>query len=637
MERLLHLHPNAVISLRWLAYASLLASACGDDGGGPSPTDSGAQVDGGFADASPSDAAAGLDAGGSALDGSAVRDGGSASVDGGPQGGGPPEASCGASDAACLAGDRLTPFQLDCENLPTGGACQGGPHEVLLVTSRTGHILMFDPVDGHFLGYFKRSSADTNTRGINGFFFATQAPDQCIWSVSEADGAGVQRWNPDGTFKDAPLEAKFLPVPGEPDEPAIRNPQAIAFSRDKLFVASKYGTPHPRVTRWQLDGKFDAVVLEEELRLRSLLALGDGSLLVADELMSRVVRIPVGGGPGAPVLGGLDEPAQVSYATAGKALVADESSGEPVYEVDIESGVAKSIYPYMAPSGVSGVASLKNGKWLVAGGEYEVSVLDPASTNPTGQHQIVWNDKAAAPGNFFHIGRACLSEALLASRASKPANDVCVDPPEGPVIFQEGFETGEFEGSGTSRRYNSFYDLGVEGVDTSIDGTGGFNGSRALKITGAGEIDTGDPSFPQRHKTGMVANFTGGQPKYVSYRVKIASTEQILGYLLLENAAASAEELLWLAGTRFEGGLLGSLEGNAETATELGNQWVRIELRNIDWTTRTYDLYVNCTRLAEAVGLPAGLGDTIDRIDVYNYPYATDANSIAWYDDILIK
>jgi len=135
----------------------------------------------------------------------------------------------------------------------------------------------------------------------------------------------------------------------------------------------------------------------------------------------------------------------------------------------------------------------------------------------------------------------------------------------------------------------------------------------------------------------MFASFAGGQPKYVSYRVKVASSEKILGYLLLENAAVSSEEFQWLAGTSFEDGVLNVLESNAQTASELANQWVRIELRNIDWNTRTYDLYVNCTRLAEGIGLPAGLGDTVDRIDVYNYPFASDANTIAWYDDILIK
>lgn len=121
------------------------------------------------------------------------------------------------------------------------------------------------------------------------------------------------------------------------------------------------------------------------------------------------------------------------------------------------------------------------------------------------------------------------------------------------------------------------------------------------------------------------------------YRVKVASAEKILGYLLLGNAAAGTGEFDWLAGTSFDGGILGVLASNLETGSELVDQWVRVELRNIDWSTRTYDLYVNCTRLGEAVGLPAGLGDTIDRIDVYNYPYMTDASSIAWYDDILIK
>jgi hypothetical protein len=635
---------RAAPSLCWLTCAGLLASACGDDDkrGGARPDAGTEQVDGGRTDAGGHDAEAAHDDAEEARDDAAAEelDGSSESTDAesesGADTGDMVDAGCGA-DAACSAGDRLAPFRLDCANLPSDGACQGGPREVLLVMARSGHVLMFDASDGHFLGYFKREPAQHNTQGISGFFFATQGPDQCIWSVSEASGAGVQRWNPDGTFKDAPLEAKFLPVSGAPDQPAIQNPQAIAFSRDRLFVASHYGTPHPRVTRWRLDGKFDAIALEDELEIRSLLALGDGSLLLADSLQDRVVRIPAGGGPAEPVLGGLSWPAQVSYTAGGKALIADDSSGEAVYEVAIETGEAKTVYPYMGPSGVKGIAALKNGKWLIAGGEYVVSVLDPMSSNPTGQYQVVWNDKAVAPDDFFHVGRACLSEAFVASRGSKPADDVCVDAPAGTAIFQEDFESGTFEGSGTSRHYNSFHDLGVAGVTTSIDPTGGPDGSRALKIAGAGHIDTGDPDFPQRHKTGMSASFAGGQPKYISYRVKVASPEQLLGYLLLENAAADAEEFQWLAGTSFEDGVLSVLESNAETSNDLTNQWVRVELRNIDWTTRTYDLYIDCVRLAEGIGLPAGLGDSIDRIDVYNYPYATDANTIAWYDDILIK
>jgi hypothetical protein len=637
--------PKAVISLCWLGCAGALASACSDGGGGSRPSDAesaDAETDdaetateAGGADASPEDAEAVQDADPSAaLDGSSTDAG---ADDASLEDGDLPEAGCDAGGGACPASDPLAPFQLDCANLPAGAACQGGPHEALLVTARTGHILMFDATDGDFLGYFKREAADYNTRGISGYSFATQGPDQCIWSVSEANDAAVQRWNPDGTFKDAPLAPTFVPVSGRPDEAAIRNPWALAFSRDRVFVASHYGTPNPRVTRWQLDGKYDGIALEDELEIRSLLVLGDGSLLVADDDLRRVVRVPVGG-LATPVLGGLTRPGQLSYTAAGKALVADDSSGEPVYEVEIETGMARTVYPHMGPDGLKGVAPLKNGKWLVAGGEYEVSVLDPASSNPTGQHRVVWTDKAAAPGDFIQIGRACLSEAFLASRASKPANDVCIDPPAGAVLFEENFETGAFEGSGTSRHFNAFYDLGVAGVTTSIDATGGVGGSRALMITGAGEIDTGDPAFPQEHKTGMFASFTGGRAKYVSYRVKVASADHILGYLLLENAATSSpEQFDWLAGMSFDGGILSVLASNLETAGELVDQWVRIELRNIDWSARTFDLYVNCTRLGEAVGMPAGLGDAIDRIDVYNYPYMTDANSIAWYDDILIK
>jgi hypothetical protein len=125
----------------------------------------------------------------------------------------------------------------------------------------------------------------------------------------------------------------------------------------------------------------------------------------------------------------------------------------------------------------------------------------------------------------------------------------------------------------------------------------------------------------------------------VSYRVYVADADQqSLGFLVLENAAANTYAYDYLAGTFVYNGYFRGVNSNAASETdENEGKWLRVELRNIDWNTRTFDLYLDCKRITEGIALPAGLGDTIDRIDLYNYAETADANTIAWYDDILIK
>ncbi|HEX6245095.1 MAG TPA: hypothetical protein VFZ61_29440, partial [Polyangiales bacterium] len=132
------------------------------DGGGEDGSqhsDGSAAQDGGGLDASPGDAAS-VDVPRDA----AAPDAATPAVDGG--------SADAAETGACTPGangcpaDPLAPFKLDCANLPSNGVCVGGPREVLLVTEETGVITMFDPADGHYLGFFKRRSAKYNINWI---------------------------------------------------------------------------------------------------------------------------------------------------------------------------------------------------------------------------------------------------------------------------------------------------------------------------------------------------------------------------------------------------------------------------------------------------------------------------------------
>lgn len=595
--------PFVFVRAALTSLCALSLTACGGDDA-PAPSQA--------ADAGAEPTASQADAGTS---------GGSSAVDAASPS---PEGDGGTSPAP--VGDALAPFQLDCARLPTNGACQGGPREVLLVMEETGLVSMHDPVDGHFLGYFKRPADSYYERGIEEYSFATQGPDQCIWTVSEE--AGIERWNTDGSFKDAPLKPHFVPVPGGREEPVLDDPKALAFTADKVYVASEYGNPNPRISRFNLDGSFDAVVFEDPTEVQSLLVLGDGSLLIAQHGlgngMNRVARVAPGETVQKVVLGGIDWPGQISYAPGGKLLVTDITLGNPVHEVDIGSSKARTIYPATrSASNKQGIAALKNGKWLLTGGEFLVSSLDPASMNPMGQYEPLWTDPALDSVNFKYVGRACVPESLVAARASKPANDTCIEPPAGAVLFAQDFESG----------VGSLMAGAVPATRVAPGGAPLTPGS-SLELRG-GKDEKG---------TGARIALPHVKPSYVRYFVKLNNVDHgesswsalTLGSLSLRSAPDEV-----LAGVGFYNGYVNASNANLNIARPEGQElraqkdvWMRVELRNIDWTTRTYDLYLDCKRVAEGIAL--GAGADVSELLLNNWNAGDDTRA-SYFDDLLIK
>jgi len=597
-----------------LSLLSAVGSGCDEASSEPkTEADGGSKMaDGGERDASLGGRDAGFDA-----RAEPTPDGGQ------PDGGSPADSGAEAG----IPSAPLDPWRLDCAKLATNTTCQGGPHEVMLVMEESGLIAMFEASNGKFLGYFKRSAADFQ----RGFNFVTQGPDQCIWTVG--DESGVQRWDTDGSYLDRPLKPKFFPVPGASDDPAIQDPRSLAFTKDHVYVASTSGTPQARVTRWKLDGTFDATVLEDGTEPQSLLVLGDGSLVVVQESAeaNRIIRIPETGGDPSVIFAeskGDDRHTigQVSYASDNDVLLVESDLTGSAFRVSIETMIAKQVHPFTDSSAnMSGIALLGNGKWLITGRTYQVSVLDPESENPTGQFKTVFKDQAPPYTAFRQVGRACLSEEFLASRASKPANNTCITPPVGAAIFE-----ADFESPNDTLASSGFSDMNTADVTVEVGAALG-NGSSGLRITGSNGLGP-NAAYVRLPK--------GSQPTYVAYDVKIAENVAVSeGIFRLSNEKADEDTYTSLAGTYFRNDYLWAIDSYAAAEDPLPDQWVHVELRNMDWTTRTYDLYVDCKRIGEAIAMPAQGGDSMDRLDLYNYWESdeSDLTAIAAYDNIVIK
>jgi len=518
-------------------------------------------------------------------------------------------ATCDVSTHTCI--DPYQPFQLDCANLPTKAKCNGGPREVLLATHQSGLIAMLDPVDGHFLGYFKRNdlplSADTDP-----YWFATQGPDQCIWSVREGEG-GISRWDTEGAFVDTIIK------PGDNYDGAddlVQDPQSIAFTEDSVYVASTYGYPEARIVRYDLAGKLDKIVLDDGTEPTSLLVMGDGSLVVADDSTRSVSLLPADGSPTVPVIGNIWA-GQLAYAGGGRILVPDMTLAEKVFRVDLATQHAQGVKPFTSSAvNVRGVAPLANGQWLICGGDdVKIASLDPASKNPVGQVEIVWDDPAIAyAGGFLSIGRACLSEAFVAARASKPAETTCPGIPAGTALLDASFEGGGLEG---------FVAESSTDATVAVDATTGADGTtHSLKVTGGSGF-----------RSGVAQAFSSIQPSYIGYFMKLETVEERLtGYFTFENSSTEA----FMGGVLVAYNSLGAFGGRVDVPL-IADKWVRIEMRNIDWAKRSYDLYVDCVRVAESLPLGFEAGDDIDRIDLFNNLQDTSAEPSVWFDEIVIK
>jgi hypothetical protein len=539
---------------------------------------------------------------------------------------------------------KNTPFALDCGNLPTDGACQGGPREVLLVAEKTGLVLMFDPTDGHYLGRFKNPVPDRASDQL--YWTATQGPDQCIWSTAQGT-KGVERWDTDGTLKDEiiPLGRYF---DGQDD--LMSEPKGLAFTKDRVYVANAggIGANVPRVVSFDLS-KLAAppytddftIEIDDGSKIESLIVLGDGSYVVANATTERVELLPADGSQAVPLLSMVQSfyaTGQISYAGAGDVLASDSWNGQ-LYKVNVDTQMAKQIQPNGDISdNIYGTAALGNGNWFYTS-DGTIEALLPESTQPVGQHEQLWNDQAVVSRDFHYVGRACLPEAFVAQQSTPDAEITDCDAPAGDELFAEDFDDGDFTGSGAGRHYNDFYELPADGVTISIDTTvGGAEGSAGcVFVNGAAGVTNSDGDLVPDPETpsGLKVTFDPAlKPTYVSYYVRTSVENAWAGYFVLNNYLEDEVDGIYFTsdfGDEF--GETIDTHASHVHAPFSRNEWMHVQLRDIDWEQHTYDLYVDCERKADDIPFWSDAVDDVHSLALRNL-FPTDS---AYFDQIVFK
>jgi hypothetical protein len=174
--------------------------------------------------------------------------------------------------------------------------------------------------------------------------------------------------------------------------------------------------------------------------------------------------------------------------------------------------------------------------------------------------------------------------------------------------WEDGNENGWVDGTGTYVRMIS-----------SIAGpTGATSMVFSLSKTTAGTVPDG-----------VSYTFASPvQPKSISYWTKASSTVSALGYTRFVNGT----DVLFYT---YFATYLYAYYYSSYLATITTNTWYHVELRNIDWTTRTFDLYLNGTAVATGAKL-SGTSSSITRIELYNTYYSTTAYTAYWDDIVLL-
>jgi len=205
------------------------------------------------------------------------------------------------------------------------------------------------------------------------------------------------------------------------------------------------------------------------------------------------------------------------------------------------------------------------------------------------------------------------------------AKHACVDvdasvancgTPGGDALLHVDFEDGTLHG----------FELNVgTGATLSVDTALGANGT-----TGSLKLDS--PTWPA---AGGSLSLPGGAAKasYVEFYVRRR-----------ENGETGELSVFFegLRGSKYVRTLDAivwydlQLSTNSQTVgTPSGTEWMRVQLRDIDWEAGTFDFYVDCDRIGNDVFFAPSGASNLARIGVSGTEGGS--SSIAWLDEILIK
>ncbi len=168
----------------------------------------------------------------------------------------------------------------------------------------------------------------------------------------------------------------------------------------------------------------------------------------------------------------------------------------------------------------------------------------------------------------------------------------------------------DFEGSGLG----AFTNLNTTSTTATIQSTGAPQGSKYLSVVGSGFIDQG-----------LRATMSSSQPEYIAYRIKDNSYTSYHGYVRFIERSPAARDMFYSVFRYNDIRLYYKDVNNYNTYylhPRVQGTWYNIELKNIDWTTQSYDIYIDGVAVVTGARFLDNTITGINEVDVHHSSFA---------------
>jgi hypothetical protein len=178
--------------------------------------------------------------------------------------------------------------------------------------------------------------------------------------------------------------------------------------------------------------------------------------------------------------------------------------------------------------------------------------------------------------------------------------------------FTDGFESGS---------YSPNWTLGPSLTTATVNTITPYAGT--YKFEGTGGTNS--------HLTGLTSTFSPSTSNTISWAIYPTGTLASNYFVAGDNATAATNCIVfayWIGGNNIR------FVSSAITATYVAtpNQWYNIELKNINYTTRTFDIYVNNVLIQTAFPFRSNTISNVSRLYLYNF----NTGSTGAWDDIKV-
>lgn len=177
-------------------------------------------------------------------------------------------------------------------------------------------------------------------------------------------------------------------------------------------------------------------------------------------------------------------------------------------------------------------------------------------------------------------------------------------------VFNDGFESGS---------YTPTWTLGT-GLTSATVSTGNTYAGN-YKIEGFGGTSS--------HLTGLSANFTTSTPNYMSWAMyptgAVATNYVVAG----DNAVTASNCMVfcyWQGGNNIR-----FVSSTTQIYTATPNQWYFVELKNINYVTHVFDIYINNVLIVTAFPFRSNTVNNLSAVHLYNFNSGTGT-----WDDVRV-